>query len=344
VLAATNRPDVLDAALLRPGRFDRQIVVDGPDIRGREGILRVHTRKIPLAADVSIPVLARGTPGMSGADLANLVNEAALLAARRDRDQVFMDDFEDAKDKVMMGAERRSYVMREEERRRIAYHEAGHVICGIKTLGNDPLHKVTIVPRGSALGVAYNLPEDDRVSITRQQLEARLVMTYGGRAAEELVFGRDKVSTGASSDIQQATSIARRYVTQWGLSEAIGPILIADAQQEVFLGRELGHRREVSEKTAQLVDAEVSRIISESFGRAKTVLEENMELLHTMSTALLERETLSRDEVDLLASGKPLPPMRSSGPAPVLPPVDVPAPAPQRNPTPGMDGLTPRLA
>jgi cell division protease FtsH len=344
LVAATNRVDVLDPALLRPGRFDRQIVVDAPDLRGREGILRVHTRKIPLAPDVSIPVLARGTPGMSGADLANLVNEAALLAARRDREQVFMLDFEDAKDKVMMGAERRSYMMKEEERRRTAYHEAGHVICGIRVPGNDPLHKVTIVPRGGTLGAAYTLPEDDRVSMTRQQLEARLVMAYGGRAAEELVFGRDKVSTGAAGDIQTATSIARKYVTQWGLSEAIGPILIADNNQEVFLGRELGHRREVSEQTAQLVDAEVARIIGASYDRAQAVLSENIELLHTMSAALLERETLTREDVELLAAGKELPPLRSipvAGPAMI----DAPAAPPHRTPgAPGVEGLIPRPA
>src|SRR5216110_633795 len=261
LIAATNRPDVLDPALLRPGRFDRQIVVDSPDLRGREGILRVHMRNKPLADDVDITTLARGTPGMAGADLANLVNEAALLAVRRGHDRIFMIDFEDAKDKVMLGAERKSLVMKEEERRLTAYHEGGHAICGIKTPGNDPLHKVTIVPRGRALGIAFVLPEDDRVSMTRMQLEANLVRMYGGRAAEELVFGRDRVTTGAASDIQTATALARRYVTQWGLSDAIGPILVGDNEQELFLGREIQHRREVSEQTAQLVDAEVKRVI-----------------------------------------------------------------------------------
>src|SRR3982751_1088546 len=239
LIAATNRPDVLDPALLRPGRFDRQIVVDSPDVRGREGILKVHLKKVPTAADVSVPVLARGTPGMSGADLANLVNEGALLAARRNKDLVYMADLDDAKDKVMLGAERRSLVMKEDERRLTAYHEAGHAICAMKVAGNDPLHKVTIVPRGRALGLAFTLPEDDRVSITRPQIEARLVMSYGGRTAEEIVFGRDRVTTGAASDIQQATAIARRYVTQWGLSEAIGPVLVGDNEQELFLGREI---------------------------------------------------------------------------------------------------------
>jgi len=315
LIAATNRPDVLDPALLRPGRFDRQIVVDAPDLRGREGILRVHMRNKPIAEDVDITTLARGTPGMAGADLANLVNEAALLAVRRNHDRIFMPDFEDAKDKVMLGAERKSLVMKEDERRLTAYHEGGHAICGIKTPGNDPLHKVTIVPRGRALGIAFVLPEDDRVSITRQQLEANLVRMYGGRAAEEIVFGRDRVTTGAASDIQQATNLARRYVTQWGLSDAIGPIQVGDNEQEVFLGRELQHRREVSEETAQLVDAEVRRIIEAAYAAAKKVLEENIELLHQVAKALLDRETLTREDVDILAKGGTLPPRAPSPPA-----------------------------
>ena len=260
---------MLDPALLRPGRFDRQIVVDAPDLRGREGILRVHLRNKPVAEDVNITTLARGTPGMAGADLANLVNEGALLAARRGHDKVYMDDLEEAKDKVMLGAERKSMVMKDEEKRLTAYHEAGHAVCAIKVTGNDPLHKVTIVPRGRALGLAFTLPEDDRVSVTRQQIEARLAMAYGGRVAEELIFGRDRVTTGAASDIQQATGIARRYVSQWGLSDAIGPVLVGDNEQEVFLGRELQHRREVSERTAQLVDAEVARVISEAYSTSQ---------------------------------------------------------------------------
>ncbi len=331
LIAATNRPDVLDPALLRPGRFDRQIVVDSPDLRGREGILRVHVRNKPVADDVEIGTLARSTPGMSGADLANLVNEGALLAARRNHDKVYMVDLEDAKDKVMLGAERKSMVMKDDERRLTAYHEAGHAICNIKVKGNDPLHKVTIVPRGRALGLAFTLPEDDRVSTTREQLEAMLVRMYGGRVSEELVFGHDHVTTGASSDIQKATSIARRYVAQWGLSDAIGPVLIGDNEQELFLGREIQSRREVSEQTAQLVDAEVSRVIKTAYNRATAVLTENLELLHTVAQALLERETLTGDEVNMLARGESLPPRSSSPPPP--PPTPVPAaPAPAAKP------------
>jgi cell division protease FtsH len=312
LIAATNRPDVLDPALLRPGRFDRQIVVDAPDLKGREGILKVHLRNKPIADDVDITTVARGTPGMAGADLANLVNEAALLAVRRNHDRIYMMDLEDAKDKVMLGVERKSMVMKEDERRLTAYHEAGHAICAIKIAGNDPLHKVTIVPRGRALGLAFTLPEDDRVSITRQQLEARLVMSYGGRTAEEIVFGRDRVTTGAASDIQQATAIARRYVTQWGLSEAIGPVLVGDNEQELFLGREIQHRREVSEQTAQIVDQEVKRVIEEAYQRAKRTLEDNIDLLHAVAAALLERETLTREDITILTKGGALPP-RVSG-------------------------------
>jgi cell division protease FtsH len=335
LIAATNRPDVLDPALLRPGRFDRQIVVDAPDLRGREGILKVHLRNKPVGEDVNITTLARGTPGMAGADLANLVNEAALLAVRREHDKLYMIDLEDAKDKVMLGAERKSMVMKEEERRLTAYHEAGHALCAMKVAGNDPLHKVTIVPRGRALGLAFTLPEDDRVSITRLQLEAMLVMTYGGRTAEELVFGYDRVTTGASSDIQKATSIARRYVTQWGLSDAIGPILVGDNEQELFLGREIQHRREVSEQTAQLVDAEVKRVITNAYDRAKSVLSENIDLLHTMAAALLERETLTAEDIKIMARGEKLPPLPRGGSSltPSAPPA-IPAPVhePRRNP------------
>jgi cell division protease FtsH len=308
LIAATNRPDVLDPALLRPGRFDRMIVVDAPDLRGREGILKVHTRNKPIADDVNITTLARGTPGMSGADLANLVNEGALLAARRSHDKVYMVDLEDAKDKVMLGAERKSMVMSEEERKLTAYHEGGHAVCTVMTPGNDPLHKVTIVPRGRSLGLAFTLPEDDRVSVTREQLEAVLVKMYGGRVAEELVFGHGRVTTGASSDIQQATGLARRYVSQWGLSDAIGPILVGDNEQELFLGRELQTRREVSERTAQLVDSEVTRVIKEAYSRAKDTLTEHIELLHTVAAALLDRETLTGDEVQQLVRGETLAP------------------------------------
>jgi cell division protease FtsH len=315
LIAATNRPDVLDPALLRPGRFDRQIVVDAPDLRGREGILKVHMRNKPIADDVSITTVARGTPGMAGADLANLVNEAALLAVRRDHDKIFMMDLEDAKDKVMLGAERKSMVMREEERRLTAYHEAGHAICAMKVIGNDPLHKVTIVPRGRALGLAFTLPEHDRVSVTRQQIEAMLVMSFGGRVAEELIFGRERVTTGASSDIQKATELSRRYVTQWGLSDAVGPIQVGTNEQELFLGRDIQHRQEVSQQTAELVDREVRRVIQEAYERAKVVLTEHLTLLHGVAAALLERETLTREDIDLLNRGEQLPP-RASGATP----------------------------
>jgi cell division protease FtsH len=320
LIAATNRPDVLDPALLRPGRFDRQIVVDAPDLRGREGILKVHTRNKPIADDVNITTLARGTPGMSGADLANLVNEGALLAARRNHDKVYMVDLEDAKDKVMLGAERKSMVMSDEEKKLTAYHEGGHAVCTIMTKGNDPLHKVTIVPRGRALGLAFTLPEDDRLSITREQLEAMLVRMNGGRVEEELVLGHERVTTGAARDIQQATALARRYVSQWGLSEAIGPILVGDNEQELFLGRELQTRREVSERTAQLVDSEVTRVIKEAYTRAKETLTENIDLLHRVAAALLDRETLTGDEVQMLARGEDLPPRPTP---PSLPPAAV---------------------
>ena len=332
LIAATNRPDVLDPALLRPGRFDRQIVVDAPDLRGREGILRVHLRNKPQAEDVSVTSLARGTPGMAGADLANLVNEGALLAARKGHDKIYMSDLEEAKDRVMLGAERKSLVMKDEERRLTAFHEAGHAVCAMMVKGNDPLHKVTIVPRGRALGIAFTLPEDDRVSVTREQLEARLVMAYGGRAAEEIVFGHNRVTTGAASDIQQATSIARRYVTQWGLSDTIGPILVGDNEQDLFLGREIQSRREVSEQTAQLVDAEVKRVVMEAHARAVSVLTEYRSLLDIVATQLLERETLTRDDIILLKDGKPLGPRPQADGMPGLPlpatPTIVPTPRP----------------
>jgi cell division protease FtsH len=338
LIAATNRPDVLDPALMRPGRFDRQIVVDSPDLRGREGILRVHIRNKPMAEDVDVTTLARGTPGMAGADLANLVNEGALLAARRNHDKVYMADLEDAKDKVMMGAERKSMVMKDEERKLTAYHEAGHSICAIKVKGNDPLHKVTIVPRGRTLGVAWTLPEDDRVSVTREQLEANLVKAYGGRVAEELVFGRDRVTTGAASDIQQATGLARRYVSQWGLSDEIGPILVGDNEQELFLGREIQTRREVSERTAQLVDSEVTRVIKEAYARATVVLREHMNLLHTVAAALLDRETLTGDEVAALARGETLPPRPASPPPSATAPTATPVLHPKQSKPPLFGG------
>jgi len=321
LVAATNRPDVLDPALLRPGRFDRQIVVDAPDVRGREGILRVHTRKIPLAPDVRLDVLAKGTPGLCGADLANLVNEAAVLAARRNKALVDMQDFEDAKDKVMLGVERRSLQLTEDERKLTAYHEAGHAIVSLKIPGLDPLHKVTIVPRGRALGLTTWLPEEDRHNYTKSWLEGRLASAFGGRVAEELVFGPEKVTTGATNDIEQATAIARRMVTQFGMSEAVGVIAVGDREQEIFLGREFSQRREISERTSEMVDAEVKRILDEAYARARTILAEHRDLLDRIAEALLDRETLDRDELDLLAKGEPLPPRSLPPEPPVASPV-----------------------
>ena len=339
LVAATNRPDVLDPALLRPGRFDRQIVVDAPDLRGREGILRVHMRNKPMADDVDVTAIARSTPGMAGADLANLVNEGALLAARRNHDKVYMVDLEEAKDRVQLGAERKSLVMKDEERKQTAYHEAGHAVCAIKVKGTDPLHKVTIVPRGRTLGVAFTVAEDDRVSISRQQLDARLVMAYGGRVAEELVFGRERVTTGAASDIQMATALARRYVSQWGLSDKIGPILVGDNEQELFLGAQLMSRREVSERTAQLVDEEVSRVVHESYEKARVVLTENRALLDTLAMALLDRETLTREDIKMLVDGVTLPPRIPPGnPSLVAPSAPVVAPTDAKVAPPMMGG------
>jgi cell division protease FtsH len=320
LLAATNRPDVLDPALLRPGRFDRQIVVDMPDVRGREAILRVHTRKIPLGGNVTLDRLAKGTPGLSGADLANLVNEAALLAARRNKSQVDMNDLEDAKDKVMLGAERKSLVLTEDERRLTAYHEAGHAVVGIKTPGMDPLHKVTIVPRGRALGLTTWLPEEDRHNYTRTWLEGRLAAAFGGRVAEELVFGPDKVTTGASGDIEQATNIARRMVTQFGMSDKIGMIAVGDREHEIFLGREISQRREISERMSEDVDAEVKRIIDEAYAKARAIITEHRDVLDRMAQTLLERETIDREEIEAIARGEALPPRSSPPPVPQTPP------------------------
>ena len=310
LLAATNRPDVLDPALLRPGRFDRQVVVDAPDVKGREGILRVHLRKVPLATDVDVRSLAKATPGMSGADLANLVNEAALLAARRNHDKVYMSDLDDAKDKVMLGAERRSMVLSDAERKLTACHEAGHAVVALRMPGLDPVHKITIVPRGRALGVTASLPEEDRHSYSRDYLIASLAMLYGGRAAEEMVFGKEKITTGAGNDIERATTLARRMVTQFGMSESIGPMAVGDAEQEVFLGRELVQRRSISENVAERVDTEVKRLLDESYRAAMATLEDNRELLERIAEALLERETLDREDIDLLAAGEPLPEMK----------------------------------
>jgi len=335
LVAATNRPDVLDPALLRPGRFDRTIVVDAPDVRGREGILRVHTRKIPLASDVRLDTIAKGTPGMAGADLANLVNEAAVLAARRNKTLVDMRDFEDAKDKVMLGVERRSLVLTEAERKLTAYHEAGHAIVALKIPGSDPVHKVTIVPRGRALGLTASLPEVDRHNYSKDWLIGSLAMFFGGRVAEEIIFGADKVTTGAGNDIERATALARRMVTQFGMSEVIGPLAVGDKEQEIFLGREFAQRREISERTAQMVDDEVKRLIDEAYARAMGIISENRELLDRIADALLERETIDRDDLDRLLKNQPLPPRAT------LPPLDSP---PQQASTPTKPGASPARA
>ena len=309
LLAATNRPDVLDPALLRPGRFDRQVVVDLPDVKGREGILRVHAKKLPLGEDVELSLVARGTPGLSGADLSNICNEAALFAARRGVDRVSMEDFEQTKDKVMLGTERRSMVLTDAERELTAYHEAGHVVIGVKVPGLDPVHKVTIVPRGRALGLTASLPEEDRHSHTRDWLNGQLAMLFGGRVAEELVFGPEHVTTGAGNDIERATTMARRMVTRFGMSDRIGLMAVGDGEQEVFLGRELVQRREVSEYTAQQVDEEVKQILDAAHRRARGIVENNRDLLKSIAEALLDRETLDADEIQLLVDGKELPPL-----------------------------------
>jgi len=314
LLAATNRPDILDPALLRPGRFDRQIVVDMPDLKGREQILRVHTRKIPLASNANLEPIAKGTPGLAGAELANIVNEAALLAARRNKSQVDQQDLEDAKDKVMLGLERKSRVLSDEERRLVAYHEAGHALVALSVPGADPLHKVTIIPRGRSLGLTAYLPEEELHKYTKQSILSRLAMAYGGRVAEQLVFGPDKVTPGAAQDIQQATNIARRMVTQFGMSDAIGPIAVGDREQEIFLGREVLQRREISDSTAQLVDEEVKRILTNAFADAKRILTERRAALDLLAVALLERETLDRDEVEMVVAGKKLPPQERAVP------------------------------
>ena len=304
ILAATNRPDVLDPALLRPGRFDRQITVPNPDVVGREKILRVHMRKVPLAPDVDPKTIARGTPGFSGADLANLVNEAALLAARRSKRMVTQVEFEDAKDKVMMGAERRSMAMTEEEKLATAYHEAGHAILNILVEGNDPLHKVTIIPRGRALGVTMSLPERDKLSYSKQWCEARLVMTFGGRVAEQLIYGKEHLNTGASSDIMQATDLARRMVTEWGMSDKLGPLRYTDNQQEVFLGHAITQRQNMSEETARLIDEEIRRIVTASQAKAWEVLGAHTKELEAVAQALMEHETISGDECSAVMRGE----------------------------------------
>ena len=315
IIAATNRPDVLDPALLRPGRFDRQVIVPRPDIDGREQILGVHMKKVPLAPDVDPRVIARGTPGFSGADLANLVNEAALLAARRGKRLVAMKEFEEAKDKVMMGTERKSMVMTEDEKRMTAYHEAGHAIVALNEPASDPIHKATIIPRGRALGMVMRLPERDNYSYHRDKMYANLAVAMGGRVAEEVVFGYDKVSSGASSDISYATNLARDMVTRWGMSDALGPLQYAEADEEVFLGYSVNRQKNMSNETAQAIDKEIRRVVEQGYERAKTVLTEHREDLETLAKALLEYETLSGDEIKAVLEGGTIDRGGVSGPA-----------------------------
>lgn len=308
VIASTNRPDVLDPALLRPGRFDRQVVVPNPDIGGRERILRVHMKNVPLAADVEVKTIARGTPGFSGADLANLVNEAALMAARKNRRMVTQRDFEDAKDKVMMGAERKSMAMTEDEKRLTAYHEGGHALIALNVPATDPVHKATIIPRGRALGMVMQLPERDQLSMSYEQMTSRLAILMGGRMAEELIFGKDKITSGASSDIDQATKLARAMVTKWGFSDKLGVVSYGENQDEVFLGHSVSRTQSVSEETANTIDAEVKRLVQGGFDEARRILTEKMDDLHTLAKALLEYETLSGDEI--INALKGVPPIR----------------------------------
>jgi len=303
LVAATNRPDVLDPALLRPGRFDRQVVVPNPDVRGREQILRVHMKKVPLATDVEPSIIARGTPGFSGADLANIVNEAALVAARKNRRSVTMSDFEQAKDKVFMGAERRSMAMSEDEKRLTAYHEGGHALVGLSLPDSDPVHKATIVPRGRALGMVMRLPEGDRYSSSRAKLKADLAVAMGGRVAEEIIFGHDKVTTGASSDIKMATDMARKMVTEWGLSDALGPLAYGEPEGDGFLGYASGQRKAMSNATAEQVDLEIRKVVQEGYETANRILTERLDDLHKLAHALLEHETLSGDDINTLLGG-----------------------------------------
>ena len=317
VIAATNRPDVLDPALLRPGRFDRQVVVPLPDIRGREQILKVHMRKIPLDRDVEPSVIARGTPGFSGADLANLVNEAALFAARANRRTVDMEQFEKAKDKIMMGSERRSMVMSDDEKRLTAYHEAGHAIVGLLVPSHDPVYKVTIIPRGRALGVTMFLPEEDRYSYSKERLESQISSLFGGRIAEELVFGPDSVTTGASNDIQRATELARNMVTRWGLSEKLGPLTYSEEEGEVFLGHSVTQHKTVSDQTQDLIDDEVRSIIARNYQRSTGLLKENEPRLHVMANALIRYETIDVEQIkDIMEGREPRPPQDRSDQTP----------------------------
>ncbi|WP_284947559.1 ATP-dependent zinc metalloprotease FtsH [Acidisoma cladoniae] len=343
LIAATNRPDVLDSALLRPGRFDRQVVVPNPDVNGRERILRVHMRKVPLAADVDPKTIARGTPGFSGADLANLVNEGALLAARRGKRVVAMSEFEDAKDKVMMGAERRSLVMSDDEKKMTAYHESGHALCAMLEPECDPVHKATIIPRGRALGLVMSLPEGDRYSKSKSKLLAELTMAMGGRAAEEIIFGADKVSNGASGDIKMATDQSRRMITEWGMSDKLGMIAYGDNGQELFLGHSVTQHKNVSEVTAREIDSEIKSIIDAAYAKAKSLLTEHVTALHAIARALLEFETLSGDEIRGVLRGEPIirksvddlpPPENRRASVPVAGRPVPPAPLPGMGPTP----------
>jgi cell division protease FtsH len=309
VIAATNRPDVLDPALLRPGRFDRQVVVPLPDVRGREQILRVHMRKVPLGDDVKPGYIARGTPGFSGADLANLVNEAALFAARANKRIVGMDEFERAKDKIYMGAERRSMVMSDQEKKMTAYHEAGHAIVGFLVPEHDPVYKVTIIPRGRALGLTWYLPEGDRYSSSKRRLESKISSAFGGRVAEEIIFGADGITTGAQSDIEHATDLARNMVTKWGLSDKLGPLTYSEDDGEVFLGRQMTQHKQVSDETAHAIDLEIRKLIEANYTRAKGILESNLDKLHVMADALIKYETIDEQQIkDIMAGNKPKPP------------------------------------
>jgi len=338
IIAATNRPDVLDPALLRPGRFDRQVIVPRPDIDGREQILAVHMKKVPLAPDVDPRVIARGTPGFTGADLANLVNEAALLAARRGKRLVAMKEFEEAKDKVMMGTERKSMIMTEDEKKMTAYHEAGHAIVSIHEEASDPIHKATIIPRGRALGMVMRLPERDSYSYHRDKMYANLAVSMGGRVAEEVIFGYDKVSSGASSDIQYATGLARDMVTRWGMSDALGPLQYAEADEEVFLGYSVNRQKNMSNETAQAIDKEIRRIVEQGYDRAKELLKAHRDELETLAQALLEYETLSGDEIKTLLAGGTID--RGSSSRPALPTAGSSIPK-ARKPKPGLGGAAP---
>ena len=341
LIAATNRPDVLDPALLRPGRFDRQVVVPNPDVVGREQILKVHVRKVPLAPDINLKIIARGTPGFSGADLMNLVNEAALTAARRNKRMVTQSEFEEAKDKVMMGAERKSLVMTEEEKMLTAYHEGGHAIVGLNVIATDPIHKATIIPRGRALGMVMQLPERDKLSMSLEQMTSRLAIMMGGRVAEELIFGREKVTSGASSDIEQATRLARMMVTRWGLSEALGTVSYGENQDEVFLGMSVSRTQNASEATVQKIDIEIRRFVEEGYNEATRILTEKRADLEALAKGLLEFETLSGDEIIDLLNGKK--PNRESVLEPATPRASAVPPAGKPRPRPDPDaGLEPQ--